>query len=146
MAFEMYNNCFHLVDAFCAIFLPWPKPWPYALTASLASLLVILFVSDNWLWIRPPKWPKVCRVDMRHWTLYITVRSAPGDIPFRWRAIIRQCVADRQTDGRAVIIVNTLKRPAPRRLFKPKFHLARHVTSRHETTRHVRRVESVDPW
>jgi len=34
---------------------------------------------------------------------------------------------------------------APQRL-KPKFHLARHVTSQHDTTRRVRRVEPLHFW
>ena len=43
MTFEMYNNYFHLVHAFCVIFLAWPRPrsrtWPHALTASSTSLV-----------------------------------------------------------------------------------------------------------
>jgi len=38
MTFEMYNKYFHLVHAFCVIFLAWSSP--HALTASLTSLIL----------------------------------------------------------------------------------------------------------
>jgi len=48
------------------------------------------------------------------------------------------------TTGNNVFIVSVSSKITPLTTVKPKFHLARHVSTQHDSTRHVRRVERVE--